>query len=230
MNLKLVEVLKHDVYCDSHMVAKKFSRQHAKVVDRIKQVQSDIEGISMHGVHPSVSIEDRIYRGQKYTSYLMNRDFFSFLMMKFKGKSATKCQLAFIAAFNLMEIQLKVEKTNAADQIWIGQREQGKIARKKETDVIQEFVEYATLQGSKKASFYYKHITNATYKALGMMVQSKPKLRDVMNLYEISELLLAERVAQSSLKKYMVLKRDYHDIYNSVKDDLVKFGSGLRLE
>jgi len=229
MNINLVEVLKHEVYCDSHMVAKKFGQQHAKVVDRIRKVQSDIEGISMNGVHPSVSVEDRIYRGQSYTAYLMNRDFFSFLMMKFRGKAATKCQLAFIAAFNLMENQLTLEKTNAADPEWIGHRKLLTDGRKKETDVIKEFVDYATFQGSKKANFYFKHITNATYRALGLMMQKKPKLRDTMNLYEISELLLAERVAQSSLKKYMDLKRDYHDIYESVRDDLIAFANGLRL-
>ena len=51
-----------------------------------------------------------------------------------------------------------------------------------------------------------------------------------MNLYEISELLLAERLARNSLKKYMAMERQYKDIYNSVKDDLLIFGTGLRLE
>ena len=230
MNIELVEVKRREVFCDSHMVAKKFGQQHAKVVDRIKKVQVDIEGLRVNGVHPKIEIEERVYRGQGYTSYLMNRDFFSFLMMRFRGVKATKCQLAFIAAFNLMETQLQIEKTNAADPKWIGHRKLLTDGRKKETDVIKEFVEYATFQGSTKAKFYYKHITNATYKALGLMIQRKPKLRDTMNLYEISELLLAERVAQSSLKKYMGLKRDYHDIYESVKDDLVLFADGLRLE
>jgi hypothetical protein len=62
------------------------------------------------------------------------------------------------------------------------------------------------------------------------MVQKKPKLRDFLNLYEVSELLLAERVAKNSLRKYMDLEREYHDIYNSVKDDLISFGSGLKIE
>jgi hypothetical protein len=119
---------------------------------------------------------------------------------------------------------------NATDKTWLGQRDLGKIARREETDVIKEFVEYAKAQGSKKAGFYYKHITNATYKALGLMVQKKPKLRDFLNLYEVSELLLAERVAKNSLRKYMDLEREYHDIYNSVKDDLISFGSGLKIE
>ena len=50
-----------------------------------------------------------------------------------------------------------------------------------------------------------------------------------MNLYEISELLLAERVAKNSLKKYMKIGRHYKDIYESVKTDLMTFGGGLKL-
>ena len=51
-----------------------------------------------------------------------------------------------------------------------------------------------------------------------------------MNLYEIAELLLAERIAKNSLKKYMELGRNYKDIYESVKDDLMMFCNGLHLE
>jgi len=228
--MDLVEVKKSEIYCDSHIVAKKFGLKNAYIVDRIKKVISDIGELRVNGVDPKVMTEEREYRGNKYTAYLMNRDFFSFLVMRFKGRKAIEWQLKFIAAFNAMEKRILTADDNATDPKWLGQREQGKIARLEETDVIKDFVEYATGQGSKSAKFYYKHITNATYKALGMMVQKKPKLRDTMDLYEISELLLAERIAKNSIKKYMELGRDYKDIYTSVKDDLLSFGSGLRIE
>jgi len=230
MNTELVEIKRGEVVCDSQTVARKFNQKPARIKKLIKDVIEDL------GVHectpyfnPKYVIEDREYRGQEYTAYLMNRDFFSLLVMRFKGKNAVAWQIKYIARFNAMELQLKLQKDNAADPKWIGHRKLLTDGRKKETDVIKEFVEYATFQGSKKANFYYKHITNATYRALGLMMQKKPKLRDTMNLYEISELLLAERVAQSSLKKYMELKRDYHDIYESVRDDLIAFANGLRL-
>jgi len=229
--MELVEVKKNSVYCDSHIVAKKFGYKPGYVVKHIKNVIKDIE--EMEGVRmftPKIITEGREYRGNKYTAYLMNRDFFSILAMRFSGKKAFKWQAGFIAAFNAMEERLLTADTNATDPTWLIQRDQGKLARKSETDVIKDFVEYATDQGSKSAKFYYKHITNATYKALGMMVQRKPKLRDTMNLYEISELLLAERIARNSIKKYMELGRGYKDIYTSVKNDLLSFGSNLRLE
>lgn len=149
--------------------------------------------------------------------------------MRFRGKKALEWQVKFNDAFYEMEKHILQTELNKSDSGFIKIREQSKIARKQETDTIKDFVEYATNQGSSSAKFYYKHITNATYKALGLMVQRKPKLRDSLNIYEVSELLLAERTAQNSLKKYMNLNRNYKDIYESVKDDLVKFADALRI-
>jgi len=229
--MELVEVQRKEVFCDSSLVAKKFGVKHAYAVDRILKTKEQIESVKgVTGCYPKCQTEERNYRGQTYTCYLMNRDFFSFLVMRFKGKKAIRWQLEFIAAFNAMEDRLLMADKNATDPAWLGQREQGKIARLEETDIIKDFVDYATSQGSTKANFYYKHITNATYKALGLMVQKKPKLRDTMNLYEISELLLAERLAKTAIRKYMDLGRHYKDIYDSVKNDLLDFGSGLQLK
>jgi Rha family phage regulatory protein len=228
--MDLVEVKKSEVYCDSHVVAKKFGLKNTYVADRIKKVMDDIGESRVNGVDPKCHKEEREYRGNKYTAYLMNRDFFSFLVMRFKGKKAIKWQLEFIAAFNAMETRLLLADSNANDPSFLKIRDQGKIARLQETDVIKDFVDYATSQGSKSAKFYYKHITNSCYRALGLIVQRKPKLRDTMDIMELAELQLMEHRAGLLLKKYMDLGRDYKDIYNSVKDDLLDFGSGLRIQ
>ncbi len=159
----------------------------------------------------------------------MNREFFSLLAMRFKGKEAFEWQVKFNHAFYEMERHILQTELNKQDVDFLNIRHVGKIERKVETDVIKQFVEYATEQGSKNAKFYYKHITNATYKALGLMFQKKPKLRDSLNIYEISELILAERLARQSLQKYMELERHYKDIYESVKEDLLRFATGMRL-
>jgi Rha family phage regulatory protein len=228
--MELVEVKRSEIFCDSSLVAKKFGFQHKYVVERIMKTIEQLSKVKGGTACTPKCVEEvREYRGQKFTCYLMNRDFFTFLIMRFKGTKAIEWQLEFIAAFNAMERRILTSDQNATDPEWLGVRAQGKISRLQETDVIKEFVDYATLQGSKSAKFYYKHITNATYAALGMMVQRQPKLRDTMNLYEVSELLLAERMARNSLQKYMALGRDYKDIYISVKNDLMKFGSGLKM-
>jgi len=225
--MQLVEVKRNEVFCDSNMVSKKFGIKHAYVVRNIKQLMEELRVISNH---PKVTTEEREYRGNKYIAYLMDRRFFSLLSMRFKGKKALEWQVKFNDAFYEMEKHILQSELNKSDDGFLRIREQSKIARKNETSVIKDFVDYATIQGSKSAKFYYKHITNATYKALGLIVQRKPKLRDSLNIYEVSELLLAERLAQNSLKKYMDLDRNYRDIYESVKEDLIRFSEGLRLE
>ena len=225
--MELVEVKRDDVYCDTGLIARKFGMQHAKVVKAMETLIPKLDDFRVTGFHPKYTTEDREYRGTKYTAYLLNRDCFILLGMRFDTKTARRWQGQFIAAFNEMEQRILIADENATDAQWLGQREHGKVARLQETDAIKKFVEYATAQGSTMAAFYYKHITNATYSALGLMVQRKPKLRDTMSMYEVSELLLAERMARNALLKYMALGRHYKDIYESVKDDLAEFGDGL---
>lgn len=228
--MELVEVKRNVVFCDSHMVARKFNQKHAEVVKRIKRLESDLAELRVVSNYPKTITEDREYRGSKYTSYLMNREFFSLLVMRFRGKKALEWQVKFNDAFYQMEQRLLLADSNASDPLFLKIRNQGKIARLQETDVIKDFVDYATEQGSTKAKFYYKHITNSCYRALGLLVQSKPKLRDTMDIMELAELQLMEHRAGLLLKKYMDLKRNYKDIYNSVKEDLMVFGTGLKIE
>lgn len=232
--MELVELKKDGVYCDTGLIAKKFGMKHHDVCRAMETLIPKLDDFRVaactpktSGFDPQYRKESRHYRGTDFEVYLLNRDCFILLGMRFDTKTARQWQGKFIAAFNAMEQRILLADTNATDPQWLSQRNIGKIARREETDVIRDFVEYATGQGSAKASYYYKHITNATYKALGLMVQSKPKLRETMDLYEISELLLAERIARNSIKKYMELGRHYKDVYESVKDDLVSFGNSI---
>lgn len=228
--MQIVELRKNETYCDSHIVARKFNVKHAYVVDRINKVYDSLREIKgIMGCYPKCVTEEREYRNQKYTAHLMNRDFFTFLVMRFKGKKAIEWQLKFISAFNELEKRVLIADKNASDPQFLEQRKQGIIARRKETDVIKDFVNYATSQGSTKANYYYKHITNMTYKALGLMFQKKPKLRDTMNITELAQLLLCENMAKEALRMYMKLGRHYKDIYDSVKDDLIAYADNIRM-
>ena len=228
--MDLVEVKKNEIFCDSSIVAKKFNQNHAEVVKRIKKLNADLDKYNVVSNHIKIIEENRIYKGRKYTAYLMNRDFFSLLAMRFRGKKALEWQVKFNNAFYQMEEKLLLFNTNKKDQKWIDTREQGKLIHKEETNIIKEFVEYATKQGSTHANYYYKHLTNASYKALGMIAHKKPNFRDTLNIIETSKLTIAEDYARIQIGKYMELGRNYKDIYQSVKEDLIDFASSLRIE
>jgi len=133
------------------------------------------------------------------------------------------------SAFYAMEKKILQETLNKKSDIWLTTRQESKQIRHDTTDTIKDFVDYATNQGSTSASFYYKHITDATYKALGLITQRKPKLRDTLSLMELSHLTTAEYVAQRSIKKHMEDKIPYKKIYDFVKQDLITFADGLLL-
>ena len=233
----IVEARKNEVLADSRLVAKKFGMKHAmivRVIDNTLADFPDIKGdlktpLNSDGTPERYYTETRNYRGADFEVYLMNREFFSLVAMRLTTKKAREWTRTFNSAFYQMESRLLNADMNAKDSIWVEGRKTGKIARREETDVIKLFVDYATDQGSENAKHYYKHLTNATYKALGMMAGRYPKIRDEMSIYEMSELLLAERLASSRLQHYMEIGRDYKDIYQSVRKDLIDFGEAIRI-
>lgn len=225
--MDLVEVKKSEVFCDSQMVSRKFGQKHNKVIRTIKKLLSDMSKLRGTQGTPKVTTEERAYRGLKYTAYLMDQKFFSLLAMRFEGQKALEWQIKFNEAFYNMEKILIQEASNKENEAWLTQRNSGKLIRHDTTDVIKEFVDYATEQGSESAKFYYKHITNATYKAIGLIVQKKPKLRDTLAVIELCNLATAEFLAQRSIKKHMADKLPYKAIYKFVKADLERFAEGL---
>ncbi len=225
--MNLVEVKSGKIFCDSQMIAQKFNQKHNHVVSVINKLINDLRDIPDSPKTPV--IEAREYRGRKYTAYLMEREFYSLLAMRFKGKMAIGWQVKFNNAFYDMEKQLLSELTNKESEAWLDHRKQGKQIRQETTDIISAFVDYATEQGSKSAKFYYKHITNATYRALGLITQSRPKLRDTLGIMELNQISTAEYVAQRSLRKHMADGIPYKKIYDFVKDDLNNFADSLFL-
>ena len=232
----LIEVKKGELLVDSQLVARKFGMVHSELAKRIVNTLKDYPDIqsanecSEHSlISEKYTKETRHYRGTDFEVYMMNREFFSLVAMRLTSKKARQWQRKFNAAFYAMERRLLTVETNAVDVEWNSSRLIGKTARLEETEAIKDFVEYATKQGSTKARYYYKHVTDASYKALGIMSSKYPKLRDELNIYELSELMLAERLAARKLREYMKLGRNYKDIYQSVKDDLMTFANALRL-
>ena len=63
-------------------------------------------------------------------------------------------------------------------------------------------------------------MTNATYKALGLIQHKKPKIRDTLDCMELSQLMVAENVAKQSIRKHMDEGEHYKTVFALVKQDL----------
>lgn len=229
----LVENKRDEAFADSALVARKFGMKHNKLISVVESVfhdYPDLRGSSNTPQSPEKYFtEQRIYHGQTYTAYMMNRAFFSLVAMRFTTKPAREWQRKFNAAFYQLENQLLLAKSNQHDMQWMVQRNQTKLLRKAETDVIEEFVEYATGQGSGNANHYYSLITTATYRALGLIQYKHPNLRNTLNALQLAWLVTLESLVQASLRKYMRLNVHYKEIYKLVNNDIRQYAAPLTL-
>lgn len=240
----LVRYENKELVKDTQIIAKELGLKHARImlhVDKFLDDYPDLRqgksfanlSLRVAGSPPlneeKIVIESRSYRNRGYRIAIMNRQAFSLLMMRFESPKARIMQRKFNSAFYEMERYIQKAEFNSTDPTWISARNQGKLVRHEQTDVIQKFVNYATEQGSENAKYYYKHITNSTYKALGLIQHKQPKLRDTLSGLEIAWLMSAEHVAKQSLLRHMEEKEHYKTIFVLAKQDIERFAEGLML-
>jgi Rha family phage regulatory protein len=207
----------------SKIISVRFGKAHTEVVKSILRILSDEESTVMY-FHDCEFINNK---GVSYRGYEVTRDGFALLAMGFTGKKALSWKIKFLKAFNAME-QTLLKQQKSVD--WMAARLQGKAIRKNTTDTIQDFVEYATAQGSKNARMYYANITKMEYKALDILEQSKQvvgNFRDTLDLMQIGFLQVAENIASLAMKKGMDDALDYHDIYTLAKEKVTEYAQSV---
>lgn len=209
----------------SQLVADRFGKIHAKLVRDIEKLHCSDEFKSAN--FGRCKFKNKMNR--EYDGYMMTRDGFSFLCMGFTGKRAAEWKEAFINAFNAMEKQILQQQDSLE---WKQARLQSKSARRSFTDVVKEFVDYATSQGSKSAGMYYMNITKMEYAALELTEkgQKLPKdFRDTLDCMDLCFLATAEQVAKNAIKHGMDLNLHYKEIYQLAKDKVFVYAETVRL-
>jgi len=112
-----------------------------------------------------------------------------------------------------------------SDPNWQNVRKDGKHVYFKKTDVIKEFVEYATAQGSKNAKFYYANLANLENKALFFFEQKYPNVREVLTIKQLMMVSTADDVVEKALKDGMEQGLNYKDCYKLAKQRIMDFAA-----
>jgi len=110
--------------------------------------------------------------------------------------------------------QIATQRQNLEYQV---EREQGKIQRKKCTDIIKDFVDYAVRQGSSNASRYYSNISKMEINGLFLIEQKFKNMREVLNSDQLHILEMADRAVQNAIIEGMEINLPYKDIYKNAK-------------
>jgi phage regulator Rha-like protein len=177
-------------------------------------------------------------RSRTYPYYKITKNGFMFLVMNAGTPKNKESQMEYwntqtqiIQAFNLMEHAL----LNKVNTEWAKSREQGKIARRKETDALKLLLEYIkeTEPNStyiKRPNLCYSNYTKMTYKVLGFIENKKPKVRELLDVLELNQLYIAEHLLSKVIIKGIEEKDHYKTIYQNCKIALENYTKTLLLE
>ena len=192
---------------DSLKIAEMFGKRHDRV---LRSIETLLKGLPKNGETKNMFTKSwyiEKQNGQRYTKYLMNRDGFSLLVMGFTGKRALEWKLKYISAFNKMEAIIREKQSSS----WIEARQQGKLTRKSETDMIQQLVEYAKNQGSEHSQMLYTVYTRLANKMAGI------ESRDTATTMQLCNLMVLENAIQHEVESGIVSEKHYKQIYQDCK-------------
>jgi len=117
---KQVDFINQDshIMIDSRDIAKVYEKRHGDV---LRAIDNHIKTLKRIGEYESLNSYDALLRHREFTHklrdggevkkryYLLNRDMFNIVVLKFKGDKAMKFTVQFIKAFNAMEQIIKDE-------------------------------------------------------------------------------------------------------------------------
>lgn len=204
--LELVKIKRDKATVSSLEVAEHFCKRHRDVMRAIENVMHNVsEDFNERNFALATYIDAK---GEKRKCYEMTRDGFSMVVMGFTGKKAYEWKEKYIQAFNTMEKIITEKQTEA----WIESRQKGKLARKSETAVIKQLVEYAKEQGSSHADMLYMTYTKLANKYAGITN------RDTATVVQLNQLFMYENIAENLMKEGMKQGLNYKEIYQITKE------------
>lgn len=163
-------------------------------------------------------------RGGQEKSYFLNEEQFVLLVAVSKTTpESLQLKMRIINEFFRMRKALAQIASTRTSEEWQHIRKNGKAVYFQKTDVIKEFVDYATAQGSNSAKMYYTNIANMENKALFFIEQKFPNVREVLNIKQLMQVATADQIVEKALEDGMRQGLPYKEIYLDAKERVIKF-------
>lgn len=211
---ELVMLKNQEATTTSVIVAEYFNKQHAHVTRDIEEIKNKIDPSKFGEMFQKSNYDDNYGRKQKM--YRVTKDGFILLVMGYNTKKAFEIKINFIEAFNDMEKYIrenekaKIYKQNTD---WLITRNNGKLVRRNELDIISEYIMYSREQGSKSPEKYYIHFT----KIVNSLVGIKSGMRDKVDFETLIHIINLENLIMRVVREGMETRMYYKEIYQLSK-------------
>jgi len=215
----IIQIKNSTPYVDSRVLATGFDIEHRSVRRLIETYVESFERMGFNGfeIHRNKKgREERYcYLTEKQATFLVSLMRNSDVVVEFKEHLVNE--------FYRMKTMLIDIAMNKKNQEWLTNREDGKLQRRETTDIIKQFIDYAVESGSNNASRYYGNISKMENKALFLIQQKFPNLRDVMNNRQLSFIKSADIIVEEAIRYGMAQGMFYKDIYKLAKARVESF-------
>ena len=207
--MEIVSIKNNQAFTDSRIIAVGTNNKHHSITAVIQKYLTDFEDFG------KVRFEmEPLASGQKEKVYILNQQQATLLMTYLRNSEITrKFKKELVRQFYLMQ-QFIFERQS---KHWLETREQGKLTRKAETDVLKQLVEYAEEQGSLHSDKMYVAYTKLTNKICGISG------RDNATAQQLSSLTVAENIILHCIQAGIDENKHYKDIYKDCKKRLEMF-------
>lgn len=226
IEMKLITLKNKKLYVSTNIISKKCDVEHRSILSLIKTHKKDIEDFGK-----LLEDKEKIPKGRPLNIFLLNEEQFTFVITLMQNSKVTvKAKKLITKQFYQMKnwiLENEIQKQNTE---YLNVRKQSKLERKKETDIIDIFVEYAKKQGSKSADTYFCNITKMENSAFFIIKEEFKNVREILNITQLAKIMYADIVVRQALIEGMENKMHYKDIYQLAKKRVIKTAESLPKE
>ena len=204
-------ITKHeDIFTDSMVIAEGTGIRHDKIKVAIRKHESKLCKFGKL----STSYGGESTGGRRLEVYNLNEQQSTFLITLLKNTDVViDFKVRLVQEFFKMRQALMQRQTTS----WVESRQQSKLTRQSETDVLKDLVEYAELQGSTHANKYYMIYSKLANR------KAKVNNRDTATILELNNLNLIESIILKVVRAEMNKETHYKEIYKACNDRLNQF-------
>lgn len=221
----LVIIVNGELFTTSVIIAEKTNNTVHSVRELIKTYKNDLEEfgvLSFEMRKPSKNSKG----GRPQEIYFLNEQQTTLLLAFMRNSEiVVDFKKKLVKEFYKMKKTLEKIYSMRNTDVWVETRQNQKLARKDETDTIKKFVEYAIFQGSQSATRYYSLITQMENKALFIVKDKFPNLKDVLTPRQLMNSAVCNEIVINALEEGIEKEMFYKDIFQLAKQRVETFAS-----
>lgn len=213
-----ISIVDQEPRVDSRLIAGRMGVDHRSTFRLLTRFQKEVEelGKLRFEIAPSAA-------GQNLKFAHLNEDQSIFLLTLTRNTpEVIALKLDLTKAFKRFRDIAK----RRASLDWQQARQDGKLDRRQQADVIKDFIIYAQGQGSKSAHHYYQNISRMENQALFILSQAFPKpdnFRDILDTFQLGHIRSADNIINKALREGMDQGMFYKDIFQMAKKRVIQF-------